>query len=569
MKVARNNQLIRMTAISICLIFMSSALMAQTFNEILARPTNNSMTISIMFNQKADVYWVYGTSPGANTLTSPNLIAKADTPMVYEFTNLLPNTKYYFTTKYRTNGSSGSFLSGPEHFFNTQRAVGSSFTFTVEADEHLNDKKGVVNLYKICLENQAKDNPDFMISMGDIFGDDHNPFTITYHQLDSLHKVYRPLLGNICHSIPFYICLGNHEGENDYYLAQTPPNNIATYATLTRKFYYSNPFPNSFYTGNSDNEPNGIGKPENYYAWTWGEALFVVMDVYRDQCDTSPKPTKWNWSIGTPQYTWLKNTLEGSTAKYKFVFAHHVSGQGRGGINQAKLYEWGGYEANGTTWGFTTNRPGWAKPIHQLFVDNGVNIFFQGHDHVFAHEVMDNVIYQSMPMPSDSTYQIGMLANADAYVSDTVDGSGHVRITVTPVCVKVDYIKAYLPADTVSGIHHNREIGFSYTIGDCSTVGINAIKKGSSNQFKSSPNPFSTETCFHFGIAKPTNIKFEISDIKGNVVYTISKDYSTDGNYSIIWDGKSISGIDLPNGTYICRAISNENVYITKVIKLK
>jgi hypothetical protein len=341
MKVAPNNQLIRMTAISFCLIFISSALIAQTYNEILARPTNNSMTISIMFNQKADVYWVYGTSPGANTFTSPNLIAKADTPMVYEFTNLLPNTKYYFTTKYRANGSSGSFLSGAEHFFNTQRAVGSSFTFTVEADEHLNDKKGVVNLYKICLENQAKDNPDFMISMGDIFGDDHNPFTITYHQLDSLHKVYRPLLGNICHSIPFYICLGNHEGENDYYLAQTPPNNIATYATLTRKFYYSNPFPNSFYTGNSDNEPNGIGKPENYYAWTWGEALFVVMDVYRDQCDTSPKPTKWNWSIGTPQYTWLKNTLEGSTAKYKFVFAHHVSGQGRGGINQAKLYEWG------------------------------------------------------------------------------------------------------------------------------------------------------------------------------------------------------------------------------------
>jgi hypothetical protein len=182
---------------------------------------------------------------------------------------------------------------------------------------------------------------------------------------------------------------------------------------------------------------------------------------------------------------------------------------------------------------------------------------------------MDNVIYQSMPMPSDSTYQIGMLANADAYVSDTVDGSGHVRITVTPVCVKVDYIKAYLPADTVSGIHHNGEVGFSYTIGDCSTVGMNDIKKESSNQFKSSPNPFSTETCFHFGISKPTKIKFEISDIKGNVVYAIIKDYSAEGNYSITWDGRSISGIDLPNGTYICRAISSENVYITKVIKFK
>ncbi len=33
-------------------------------------------------------------------------------------------------------------------------------------------------------------------------------------------------------------------------------------------------------------------------------------------------------------------------------------------------------------------------------------------------------------MPSDSTYEIGMLANADAYTADTVEGSGHLRVTV-------------------------------------------------------------------------------------------------------------------------------------------
>ena len=320
-----------------------------------------------------------------------------------------------------------------------------------------------------------------MLSLGDIFGDDHNPFTITSAELDSLHKDYRPYLGSICHSVPFYVCLGNHEGENDYYYSFNSGNNLCVWGTQWRKFYYPNPSPNAFYSGNTNQEPYGIGYPENYYAWTWGDALLVVLDVYRDQCDTSAKPSNWNWTIGKPQYDWLKTTLEGSNAKYKFVFAHHIRGQGRGGVTNAKLFEWGGYDGSqGTTYSFPTKRPGWAKPIHQLFKDNGVNIFFQGHDHVFAHETMDGITYQEVPMAADSTYEIGMLANADAYVSDTVDGTGHIRVTVTPSCIKVDYVKAYLPMDTVGGKHKNGEIGFSYTIGTCATTGVRQEQQNAS-----------------------------------------------------------------------------------------
>ena len=47
-------------------------------------------------------------------------------------------------------------------------------------------------------------------------------------------------------------------------------------------------------------------------------------------------------SIGDEQYMWLKDTLEQSEARYKFVFCHHVMGTGRGGIEMAHLYEWGG-----------------------------------------------------------------------------------------------------------------------------------------------------------------------------------------------------------------------------------
>ncbi len=433
------------------------------FSAILGRPTNTSVSMNILFDQPSEVYWEYGTSSGSYPLKTQSFSTMKDTPLRVDFTGLTANTKYYYRTRFHASGAVTDFLAGSEHTFQTQRVPGSTFTFTIEADEHLYDKKGVQSIYQICLNNQASDKPDFMFSLGDTFGDDHQPTTITSAQLDALHKFYRPFFGSLCNSVPFFFCLGNHEGENNYYMGLTPPNNLAINGTLWRKFYYSNPFPNSFYSGNTDNEPWGIAAPENYYAFTWGDALFVVLDVYRYQNKTNPKPEGWDWSLGLTQYNWLKSTLEASKSKYKFVFAHHVRGEGRGAVALAKYFEWGGYEANGITSGFAAQRPGWGKPIHQLFVDNKVNIFFQGHDHLFAHEVLDGITYQEVPMPSDSTYQIGMLANADAYTSDTMAGTGHLRVNVSTSGVKVDFVQAWLPRDE-NGTHKNDQVAFTYSI---------------------------------------------------------------------------------------------------------
>jgi hypothetical protein len=238
------------------------------------------------------------------------------------------------------------------------------------------------------------------------------------------------------------------------------------------------------------------------------------MDVYRDQCDTSAKPQNWNWSLGEPQYNWLKNTLESSTATHKMVFAHHVRGQGRGAAIMAPYFEWGGHQNNGT-YTFDQYRPGWEKPIHQLFIDTGVDIFFQGHDHLFAHEVLDNVVYQEVPMPSDSTYQIGMLANADAYLSDTLDGTGHLRITVNPGCLTVDFVRAYLPADTLSGEHHNGEVAFSYTLGECTTEVSSIVE---STDLLVYPNPAKDRLAIN--IKNPERYHLQLTDAMGRQVHS-------------------------------------------------
>ena len=103
------------------------------------------------------------------------------------------------------------------------------------------------------------------------------------------------------------------------------------------------------------------------------------------------------------------------------MFAHHVLGTGRGAIEVAGDFEWGGRNQNGS-WGFSENRRGWALPIHQLMAANHVTIFFQGHDHLFARQELDGVVCQELPNPADDTYSA---FNEGAYTTgDTLPNAG-------------------------------------------------------------------------------------------------------------------------------------------------
>ena len=91
-------------------------------------------------------------------------------------------------------------------------------------------------------------------------------------------------------------------------------------------------------------------------------------------------------------------------------------------------------------WEFDKMRPGWELPIHQLMAKNNVTIFFQGHDHLFAKQELDGIIYQEVPCPADNTYTA---FNKDAYKSgDIFPNAGFLDVTVSPDQVKVDYIKS-------------------------------------------------------------------------------------------------------------------------------
>ena len=57
----------------------------------------------------------------------------------------------------------------------------------------------------------------------------------------------------------------------------------------------------------------------------------------------------------------------------------------------------------------------------------------------------DGLVYQELPMPSDHGY---VAYNDDRYESGTkLPSSGHLRVTVSPDKVKVEYVRSFLPKD--------------------------------------------------------------------------------------------------------------------------
>lgn len=438
--------------------------------EFLTKPEAHAVTVTIVPKIALEYFIVFGTAPASYSCRTPSAPAAAESPATTTITGLVPDTRYYYRACIVTGDTSGPAC-GLEHTFQTQRSAGSTFTFGVQADSHPEREKTMFSssLYRQTLQNVAKDRPDFYITLGDDFSIDPliDKNQATAQNVDAVYLAQRDWLGTAGSSSPIFLVNGNHEQAARYLLDGTATS-PAVLAGTARMQYFPQPVPDGFYSGDAETVP-GIGLPGDYYAWTWGDALFVVIDPYWHSDvavdnvagkNAHQKNDPWGITLGDTQYQWLKTTLEGSPARYKFVFAHHVQGTGRGGIEEAGLYEWGGKDPKGSDL-FATKRPGWDLPIQQLMAENGVTIFFQGHDHLFVRQELDGVTYQEVPLPADPTFS---MFNADAYTSGTkLPNTGYLRVTVSPQNTTVDYVKTYLPGKEPAGAT-NGMVAYSYSL---------------------------------------------------------------------------------------------------------
>lgn len=419
------------------------------YDIILSRPTSSAITISVLSNDEIEGYFVYGKSLSSLNLKSKKYQFRKGAPQLAELSSLEADTRYYYRFIFTRQGELKEQQSAPG-FFQTQRLPGKKFVFTMQADSHL-DENSSTEMYMQTLKNMAADSADFLVDLGDTWMTDK--YRADFKESIKQYIAQRYYFGLLCHSSALFLTLGNHDGESGRGSKKSGEENMSSWATATRKNYYANPKPEIFYTGSED---------ENYYAWEWGNALFIVLDPFRY---TKDNRSPWQRTLGEKQYNWLKTTLQKSNASLRFVFIHNLvggadnKGIARGGAEAAKYYEWGGLNADNTG-GFAVNRPGWEKPIHELLVQYKVNAVFHGHDHLFVKQELDGITYQTLPQPASKRY--GNINSAGEYGYNTgtiLNAPGYLRIIVDKYNATVEYMQT-----AIDSKYKNKEKLNSYTL---------------------------------------------------------------------------------------------------------
>ncbi len=316
----------------------------------------------------------------------------------------------------------------------TARSPGTPFTFAMVSDTHIEprdpippgiavagDDWGFDEATLLAVSGDiAKSHPDFVLNLGDtldfhIFGFNRPPPDGTWTRLGYLD--YRRMWSDTLGAVGHFPVIGNWDGETGCFTQEEIKRSLDQ-----RLLYNPGPRPDTY--------PEGGGANRDYYAFTWGDALFIVLNVmtYTPTChELAGNPgLPDDWTLGAAQLAWLERTLESATAKWRFTFIHHTVG-GKAGNDDNSAYGRGGGQAA---------RVGEQAIVHDLLLRYGVQIFFYGHDHVFTDMVVDGVHYTE-PGSAGAPWKF---TTSETGYTDYWPDSGHARVAVSPDRVQVDFV---------------------------------------------------------------------------------------------------------------------------------
>lgn len=119
--------------------------------------------------------------------------------------------------------------------------------------------------------------------------------------------------------------------------------------------------------GNSPNYFNAFHLPNNehWYSFDYGNAHFVALEVDGNDADYAP---------GSPQLEWLKMDLAQTNQPWKVVFFH------------VPLYASGPH-------GCDLEIPQLRETLEPLFIQYGVDLVFNGHDHDYERSMANAIVY--------------------------------------------------------------------------------------------------------------------------------------------------------------------------------
>ena len=420
---------------------------------LLVRPTDRGVTVNVVHEGNAADLTLQVRGPGDKEAWKPAGAPDRPGKDVVQWTldDLEPATRYLYRIRIGNRvAASGGFV--------TRRPPGQAFTFALITDPHIlvrdftAEEMGayplpekVVKRYG-TVENAVwtlrmwraygramlprvaqlvlKDRPDFIVNLGDIIDLHGFGFNIPVPEARWARKgllAYRRLLGPLGARASHFTVMGNWDGEKGHFTEEEK-----TRSRTQRVKILPNPRPDTY--------PEGGSPHQDYYAFTWGDALFVVLNVIsytptEHLLDRTLDPGRPDdYTLGKAQLSWLESTLRSSTARWKFICIHHAAG-GRGGAARNSAYGRGGGRAA---------RVGEQARIHDLMKKHGAQICFYGHDHVFTDMVVDGIHY-TLPGSCGAPWKFSKKETGyERYWPD----SGYARVRVDADRVEVTFINA-------------------------------------------------------------------------------------------------------------------------------
>lgn len=396
-------------------------------------PGTTSAGLATAFTKECEYYYEYGESPSSLTRKTPQRTAAAGSVARDRITGLPTDATCHFRLAWREKGAI-AFSYAPPGRFSTMKAPGASFSFAIEADPHFDENSSGM-VYEKTLARMAADAPDFVIDLGDTAMTEK--LATDSASCLARYRLVRSYWDNLGAVAPFFMVAGNHDGEQGWPAGAGRPS--GTEMTILRRTWLLD-------AATAPSNAYSVQAP-TVYSFTWGDALFVVLDPYLAE-KTKPTEDGWTWTLGKAQYDWLSGVLARSKASFRFVFIHNLAGgkgkDARGGADWARYYEWGGLSADATE-GFAKKRPGWSLPLAALFAKHGVDAVFHGHDHFYAKEEKDGIIYQEVPQPSLAREQppsAEFLADYGYSTGTFLPSPGYLRVAMTPDRARVEYVRS-------------------------------------------------------------------------------------------------------------------------------
>jgi hypothetical protein len=83
------------------------------------------------------------------------------------------------------------------------------------------------------------------------------------------------------------------------------------------------------------------------------------------------------------------------------------------------------------------------------------------------------------------------------------------------------------------------------------------------------PNPFNPSTTIRFDLPEASNIRLVIYDLLGREVVRLVQGYMEAGYQRVVWNGRTVSGREVPTGIYIARMMTPEYTKSMKMVLLK